>query len=158
MVKKVWQTDRRTDRRTDGRTDWTSHIAAWSQLKKWFDFFCHGGALQICQYPFCFFILINLAIRVTYTGYLHDVCLCFIKSCSFLWKYKLKCFVPSTTPFSHEFTSISCPILIWQQISICVPPNIEVLCCCVSNTVEWYELYLIVVICLIHPYPSGFPH
>ena len=27
------QTDRRTDRRTDGRTDWTSHIAAWSQLK-----------------------------------------------------------------------------------------------------------------------------
>ena len=26
-------TDRRTDRRTDGRTDWTSHIAAWSQLK-----------------------------------------------------------------------------------------------------------------------------
>ena len=29
------QTDRRTDRRTDGRTDWTSHIAAWSQLKKW---------------------------------------------------------------------------------------------------------------------------
>ena len=29
MVKKVWQ----TDGRTDGRTDWTSHIAAWSQLK-----------------------------------------------------------------------------------------------------------------------------
>ena len=29
VVKKVWQ----TDRRTDGRTDWTSHIAAWSQLK-----------------------------------------------------------------------------------------------------------------------------
>ena len=29
MVKKVW----RTDRRTDARTDWTSHIAAWSQLK-----------------------------------------------------------------------------------------------------------------------------
>ena len=26
-------TDRRTDGRTDGRTDWTSHIAAWSQLK-----------------------------------------------------------------------------------------------------------------------------
>ena len=26
-------TDRRTDRQTDGRTDWTSHIAAWSQLK-----------------------------------------------------------------------------------------------------------------------------
>ena len=29
----VRQTDGRTDRRTDGRTDWTSHIAAWSQLK-----------------------------------------------------------------------------------------------------------------------------
>ena len=29
MVKKVWQ----TDRQTDGQTDWTSHIAAWSQLK-----------------------------------------------------------------------------------------------------------------------------
>ena len=29
MVKKVWRTDRGTDR----RTDWTSHIAAWSQLK-----------------------------------------------------------------------------------------------------------------------------
>ena len=28
-------TDGRTDRRTDGRTDWTSHIAAWSQLKSW---------------------------------------------------------------------------------------------------------------------------
>ena len=27
------RTDGRTDRRTDGRTDWTSHIAAWSQLK-----------------------------------------------------------------------------------------------------------------------------
>ena len=27
------RTDRRTDRRTDGQTDWTSHIAAWSQLK-----------------------------------------------------------------------------------------------------------------------------
>ena len=27
------QTDRQTDRRTDGQTDWTSHIAAWSQLK-----------------------------------------------------------------------------------------------------------------------------
>ena len=27
------QTDGQTDRRTDGRTDWTSHIAAWSQLK-----------------------------------------------------------------------------------------------------------------------------
>ena len=27
------QTDRRMDRQTDGRTDWTSHIAAWSQLK-----------------------------------------------------------------------------------------------------------------------------
>ena len=27
------QTDRQTDRQTDGRTDWTSHIAAWSQLK-----------------------------------------------------------------------------------------------------------------------------
>ena len=26
-------TDRRTDGRTDGQTDWTSHIAAWSQLK-----------------------------------------------------------------------------------------------------------------------------
>ena len=25
--------DRRTDRQADGRTDWTSHIAAWSQLK-----------------------------------------------------------------------------------------------------------------------------
>ena len=25
--------DRRTDRRTDRQTDWTSHIAAWSQLK-----------------------------------------------------------------------------------------------------------------------------
>ena len=33
MVKKVWQTDRQTDGRTDGQTDWTSHIAAWSQLK-----------------------------------------------------------------------------------------------------------------------------
>ena len=33
MVKKVWRTDRQTDRRTDRRTDWTSHIAAWSQLK-----------------------------------------------------------------------------------------------------------------------------
>ena len=33
MVKKVWQTDRQTDGRTDRRTDWTSHIAAWSQLK-----------------------------------------------------------------------------------------------------------------------------
>ena len=37
MVEQVWrtdrQTDRRTDRRTDGQTDWTSHIAAWSQLK-----------------------------------------------------------------------------------------------------------------------------
>ena len=29
MVKKVW----RTDTQTDGQTDWTSHIAAWSQLK-----------------------------------------------------------------------------------------------------------------------------
>ena len=29
MVKKVWQTDGQTDR----QTDWTSHIAAWSQLK-----------------------------------------------------------------------------------------------------------------------------
>ena len=27
------RTDRQTDRQTDGRTDWTSHIAAWSQLK-----------------------------------------------------------------------------------------------------------------------------
>ena len=27
------QTDRQTDRRTDRQTDWTSHIAAWSQLK-----------------------------------------------------------------------------------------------------------------------------
>ena len=27
-------TDGQTDRRTDRRTDWTSHIAAWSQLKK----------------------------------------------------------------------------------------------------------------------------
>ena len=27
------QTDKRTDGQTDGRTDWTSHIAAWSQLK-----------------------------------------------------------------------------------------------------------------------------
>ena len=27
------RTDRRTDRQTDGQTDWTSHIAAWSQLK-----------------------------------------------------------------------------------------------------------------------------
>ena len=26
-------TDGQTDGRTDGRTDWTSHIAAWSQLK-----------------------------------------------------------------------------------------------------------------------------
>ena len=26
-------TDRQTDGRTDGQTDWTSHIAAWSQLK-----------------------------------------------------------------------------------------------------------------------------
>ena len=26
-------TDGQTDRQTDGRTDWTSHIAAWSQLK-----------------------------------------------------------------------------------------------------------------------------
>ena len=34
MVKKVWQTDSRTDGRTDRRTDWTSHITAWSQLKK----------------------------------------------------------------------------------------------------------------------------
>ena len=31
--KKVWRTDRQTDGRTDGWTDWTSHIAAWSQLK-----------------------------------------------------------------------------------------------------------------------------
>ena len=31
MVKKVW----RMDGRTDGRTDYTSHIAAWSQLKFW---------------------------------------------------------------------------------------------------------------------------
>ena len=31
MVKKVWQTDGQTD--TDRQTDWTSHIAAWSQLK-----------------------------------------------------------------------------------------------------------------------------
>ena len=30
---KVWRTDRQTDRRTDGQTDWTSHIAAWSQVK-----------------------------------------------------------------------------------------------------------------------------
>ena len=30
MVKKVWRTDGRTDR----QTDWTSHIAAWSQVKK----------------------------------------------------------------------------------------------------------------------------
>ena len=28
------RTDRQTDGRTDGRTDWTSHIAAWSQLKR----------------------------------------------------------------------------------------------------------------------------
>ena len=27
------RTDRRTDRQTDRQTDWTSHIAAWSQLK-----------------------------------------------------------------------------------------------------------------------------
>ena len=27
------RTDGQTDGRTDGRTDWTSHIAAWSQLK-----------------------------------------------------------------------------------------------------------------------------
>ena len=27
------RTDGQTDRQTDGRTDWTSHIAAWSQLK-----------------------------------------------------------------------------------------------------------------------------
>ena len=27
------RTDRQTDGQTDGRTDWTSHIAAWSQLK-----------------------------------------------------------------------------------------------------------------------------
>ena len=33
MVKKVWRTDGQTDRQTDRRTDWTSHIAAWSQLK-----------------------------------------------------------------------------------------------------------------------------
>ena len=35
MVKKVWRTDRQTDR----RTDWTSHIAAWSQLKTIGDLF-----------------------------------------------------------------------------------------------------------------------
>ena len=33
MVKKVWRTDGQTDRRTDRQTDWTSHVAAWSQLK-----------------------------------------------------------------------------------------------------------------------------
>ena len=33
MVKKVWRTDGQTDGRTDRQTDWTSHIAAWSQLK-----------------------------------------------------------------------------------------------------------------------------
>ena len=34
--KKVWRTDGQTDRQTDRRTDWTSHIAAWSQLKNAF--------------------------------------------------------------------------------------------------------------------------
>ena len=34
MMGTWWKrSDGRTDRRTDGRTDWTSHIAAWSQLK-----------------------------------------------------------------------------------------------------------------------------
>ena len=35
------QTDGRTDRQTDRRTDWTSHIAAWSQLKKYAFKFLH---------------------------------------------------------------------------------------------------------------------
>ena len=34
MMKTWWKRcDRQTDGRTDGQTDWTSHIAAWSQLK-----------------------------------------------------------------------------------------------------------------------------
>ena len=42
MVETWWKrcdgrTDGRTDRRTDGRTDWTSHKAAWSQLKNAYD-------------------------------------------------------------------------------------------------------------------------
>ena len=37
-----------TDRRTDGRTDWTSHIAAWSQLK--IKFFIHENASQNIVY------------------------------------------------------------------------------------------------------------
>ena len=34
------QTDGQTDRRTDRRTDWTSHIAAWSQLKIYLKYLC----------------------------------------------------------------------------------------------------------------------
>ena len=33
-------TDGQTDGRTDRRTDWTSHIAAWSQLKMWWNIPC----------------------------------------------------------------------------------------------------------------------
>ena len=36
--------DRQTDGRTDRRTDWTSHIAAWSQLKTW-----KSTLLAICE-------------------------------------------------------------------------------------------------------------
>ena len=41
------QTDGRTDRRTDGRTDWTSHIAAWSQLKT------IGHLYLLCYFKIC---------------------------------------------------------------------------------------------------------
>ena len=47
-------TDRRTDGQTDGRTDWTSHIAAWSQLKTTQLFRCWGVKITwdlISPYP-----------------------------------------------------------------------------------------------------------
>ena len=41
------RTDGQTDGQTDGRTDWTSHIAAWSQLKKFTYSFIHVSLSSI---------------------------------------------------------------------------------------------------------------
>ena len=52
-------TDGQTDRQTDRRTDWTSHIAAWSQLK-------------IYIYPlFFFFVFFCIYVGVVYCSYFH---------------------------------------------------------------------------------------
>ena len=57
------QTDRRTDGQTDGQTEWTSHIAAWSQLKMailtvWVKFRNRIWNLQ--EYRNCFYISLIL--------------------------------------------------------------------------------------------------